>query len=196
MFEALRRDRARYAEVGQVWYRHAGFWVGSTYRLGAWARSLPNPVLRVLVGIVYRLLVIPWRLFNNVEIPAGARIGPGLCLVHPNNILMGDSVEIGEDCLIFHEVTLGTGVAPGLPRIGNRVQLFVGVRVLGPVEIGDGSKIGANCVITRSVPPASVVVSAPNRIIPLAQFTRLTEGDLEPRPNKPGKDPEGGTGQS
>jgi serine O-acetyltransferase len=177
MFEALRRDRARYAEVGQTWYAHAGFWIGFTYRLGAWARSLPNPVLRVLVGIPYRLMAIPWRILFNAEIPAGARIGAGLCLIHPNNILIGDSVEIGEDCLIFHEVTLGTGVAPGLPRIGNRVQLFVGVRVLGPVVIGDGSKIGANCVITRSVPPGSVVVPAANRIIPLAQFTRLTEGD-------------------
>jgi serine O-acetyltransferase len=177
MFEVLRRDRARYAEVGQIWYAHPGFWVGLTYRLGAWARARPNPVVRVLFGVVYRILAAPWRLFLNVEIPARARIGPGLCLIHPNNILIGDTVEIGEDCLIFHEVTLGTGVAPGLPRIGNQVQLFVGARVLGPVVIGDGSKIGANCVITRSVPPASVVVPAANRIIPLAQFTRLTEGD-------------------
>jgi serine O-acetyltransferase len=179
MLEALRRDSARYAEVGQVWYRHAGFWVGSTYRLGAWASSQSNPFVRIAVGFLYRLLTIPWRLFLNVEIPAGARIAPGLCLIHPNNILIGDTVEIGEDCLIFHEVTLGTGVAPGLPRIGNRVQLFVGVRGLGPVVIGDGSKIGANCVITRNVPPASVVVPAPNRTIPLAQFTRMTEREPE-----------------
>jgi serine O-acetyltransferase len=179
MLESLRRDRDRYVEVGQVWYRHAGFWVGATYRLGAWAVARKNPILRLVVGAIYRLLVMPWRLFLHVEIPARARIGPGLCLVHPYAILIGDAAEIGEDCVIFHEVTLGTGVAPGHPRIGNAVKLFVGVRILGPVVIGDGCKIGANCVITRSVPPGSVVVPAANRIIPLAQFTRLTEGDSQ-----------------
>jgi serine O-acetyltransferase len=189
MIEALRRDRARYSEVGQVWYRHAGFWVGATYRLGAWASDQTNPVIRIAAGAVYRLLAIPWRLFLNVEIPARARIGPGLCLIHPHSIIIGDSAEIGEDCLIFHEVTLGRGVAPGLPRIGKRVQLFVGVRVLGPVVIGDGSKIGANCVITRSVPPGSVVVPAPNRIIPLAQFTRMTEREPSSSPDPAGKGP-------
>jgi serine acetyltransferase len=177
MIEALRRDRARYSEVGQVWYRHAGFWVGATYRLGAWASDQTNPVIRIAVGAVDRLLASPWRLFLNVEIPARARIGPGLCLIHPHSIIIGDSAEIGEDCLIFHEVTLGNGAVPGLPRIGDRVQVFVGARVLGPLVVGSDSKIGANCVVTRSVPPGSAVLPAANRVIPLSRL-----GTLDPLP--------------
>jgi serine O-acetyltransferase len=177
MLRELRRDKARYAELGESWYRHAGFWVGATYRLGAWGRSLPSAVLRIPVMLVYRLIKIPWRLFLNVEIPAGARIGAGLCIIHPSNILVGGGTEIGEDCLLFHEVTIGTGVKPGLPKIGSRVQIFVGARLLGPVLVGDDSKIGANCVITRNVPPGSVVIAAPNRIMPLSLFKRMSEAE-------------------
>jgi serine O-acetyltransferase len=178
MFENLRRDQARYAALGG-WWRNLGFWVGATYRLGAWARTLRNPLFRIPIVVVYRFCRIPWRLFLNVEIPAGVRIGPGLCLIHPNNILVASSVEIGDDCLVFHEVTLGTGPAPGCPRVGSRVDLYVGARVLGGVTVGDGSMVGANCVVTRNVPPDSVVVQA-SRIVPRSLFARLPEGGAPP----------------
>jgi serine O-acetyltransferase len=174
MFEILRRDQARYVELGG-WWKNLGFWVGATYRLGSWAHGLRNPLLRIPILIVYRLLRIPWRLVLNVEIPAGARIGPGLCLIHPSNILVGAPVVIGEDCLIFHEVTLGTGPVPGCPVIGNRVDVYVGARVLGGITVGDGTMVGANCVVTRNVPPESVVVQA-TRIVPKAMFARSPEG--------------------
>jgi serine O-acetyltransferase len=176
VLEKLQRDRARFAEQGEVWWRHVGFWVTAVYRLGAWGRSLPW-VLRLPVGLVYRLLKAPFRLFLNVEIPASAAIGGGLCLIHPSNILIAPGVAIGEDCTIFHEVTLGTGASPGLPRIGDRVQIFVGARVLGPVVVGSGTKIGANCVVTRSVAPNSAVLPAANRVIPLSRL-----GTLDPPP--------------
>jgi serine O-acetyltransferase len=178
MFEILRRDQARYSELGG-WWRNLGFWVGATYRLGSWAHGLRNPLLRIPVLVAYRLLRIPWRLFLNVEIPAGVRIGPGLCLIHPANILVGSPVQIGEDCLIFHEVTLGTGPVPGCPKIGNRVDLYVGSRILGGVTIGDGTMVGANCVVTRHVPPDSVVVQS-TRVVPRAMFARSPEGGGTP----------------
>jgi serine O-acetyltransferase len=178
MLEELRRDRARYVELGSAWKR-LGYWVGATYRLGMWAYSLPA-VVRIPVLILYRLAKIPWLVFLNVDIPVGplgARIGPGLCLIHPHNILIPGGTVIGENFLIFHEVTLGTGARPGLPRIGNDVDIYVGARVFGGITVGDGSMIGANCVVTRNVPPRSVVVQGPPRMMPrsLAMVARTAD---------------------
>jgi serine O-acetyltransferase len=170
MFANLRRDAAKYPGRGG-WYLHPGFWIIAVYRLGVWAHSLPSAFLRVPFWVLYRLARFPLRHLFNVDIWAGARgcrIGAGLYLIHPRNVIVGIGVEIGEDCLIFHEVTLGTGPMPGTPKIGNNVDIYVGARVLGGVTIGDHCMIGANCVVTQNVPPRSVVVPPPSRVIPRA----------------------------
>src|SRR6266850_871609 len=170
MLDNLRRDSARYAGLGG-WQTHPGFWIGAVYRFGVWAHSRPRRWLRWPLWVLYRLLRLPLGIFFHVDLWAGAhgaRIGPGLCLIHPTNVMIGGGVEIGEDCLIFHDVTIGTGALPGKPKIGNKVDLYVGARVLGGIAIGDGCMIGANCVVTRDVPEGSVVVAAPSRVIPHA----------------------------
>jgi len=177
MFGNLRRDAARYAALGG-WYSHPGFWAVATYRLGVWAHSLPSALLRVPVLIVYRLLRLPVRYLLNIDLWAGrrgARIGPGLCLIHPSDIMIGREVEIGEDCLIFHGVTLGTGANAGVPKVGNNVDIYPGACVLGGVSIGSRTMIGANCVVTKDVPAESVVVAQPNRIIP-RELSRVARG--------------------
>jgi serine O-acetyltransferase len=128
---------------------------------------------------LYRLVKLPLRVFD-VELWAGrrgARIGAGLCLIHPSGVMIGNGVEIGEDCLIFHDVTLGTGPTRGRPKIGNNVDIYVGARLLGGIVVGDGSMIGANCVVMRDVPPGSVVLAAPIRVIPrsLSPFARAAD---------------------
>ncbi len=195
MFESLKRDASRYAELGG-WWGHLGFWVGATFRFGTWAHSMRNPLLRIPLVMVYRIVKIPWRLFLNIILPAGAtgvRIGPGLCLIHPSNILIGHGTVIGDDCLIFHEVTLGHGAEPGMPAIGDRVDLYVGARILGGVRVGDDVQVGANCVVTRNVPPNSVVLQAPSRVVPRGLLARMAptarEGasatEATPRPGNP-----------
>jgi len=176
MLDQLRRDAPRYAHLGG-WWKSPGFWVVALYRLGAWGHGLRNPLLRIPVVMAYRILKLPWRILLNVYLPPTAHIGPGLCLIHPNNILVAPGVVIGKDCILFHEVTLGTGPTPGVPTLGDGVDVYVGARVLGGVRIGDASMIGANCVVTRSIPPGSVVVAAPNRIVPrsLAGFARKAD---------------------
>jgi serine O-acetyltransferase len=167
MREDLRRDRARYAELGGAWGR-LGYWVGATYRLGVWAYSLPR-LVRIPFLLLYRIVKIPWVVILNVDIPVGprgARIGPGLCLIHPRNILIPGGTVIGENFLVFHEVTIGTGAKAGLPRIGNDVDVYVGARLFGGITIGDGVMIGANCVVMRNVPPRSVVLQGPARVLP------------------------------
>src|SRR5512137_1686268 len=121
--------------------------------------------------ILYRIARIPWVVILNVEIPVGprgARIGPGLCLIHPRNVLIPGGTVIGRNFLVFHEVTLGTGARPGLPRIGDDVDVYVGARILGGITVGDGSMVGANCVVTRNVPPRSVVLQSPPKVLPRA----------------------------
>lgn len=138
------------------------------FRFGMWADSLPSKFLRIPMWMLYRLLKLPLRHYN-VHLWAGhkgARIGAGLKLIHPTNVMIGAGVEIGENCVIFHDVTLGTGQTPGTPKIGNNVDIYPGARVLGGVVIGDRTMIGANCVVTRDVPPESIILPAPSRVIP------------------------------
>lgn len=166
MFENLRRDITRNSHEGR-WYANPGFWIVAVYRFGMWAHSLPA-IFRIPMWVLYRLCRLPF-FFYHVHLWAGAkgaRIGPGLRLIHPTNIMIGWGAEIGEDCLIFHDVTLGTGQVPGTPKIGNNVDIYPGARVLGGIAVGDRSMIGANCVVTRDVPPDSIMLAAPGRVMP------------------------------
>ena len=167
MFENLQRDFPKYTLYGR-WYINSGFWIVAIYRFGVWADSLPSKALKIPLGVLYRLLKLLFR-NNHVLLyagPRGARIGAGLRLIHPTNILIGPGVAIGEDCLIHNDVTLGTGPIPGMPKIGNNVTIYPGARILGGVVIGDHAMIGANCVVIRDVPSDSVMLTAPSRAIP------------------------------
>ena len=184
MFENLRRDSARYQAVGG-WWKQPGFWIGAVYRYGMWASAQPR-LLRVPLWAAYRLMRLPLVVFN-VHLWAGrhgARIGPGLCLIHPTNISIGRGVVIGEDCLIFNDVTLGTGPVTGSPVLGDRIDVYVGARVLGGVHIGDDVMVGANCVVMKDVPAASVVMPPVPRALPrsLSPVARGADArrDVEP----------------
>ncbi len=170
MFENLRRDLPKYKFYGR-WYTNSGFWIVAIYRFGTWADSLPSKALQIPLGVLYRILNLLFR-GNHVFLKAGrggARIGAGLRLIHPTNVLIGRGVEIGEDCLIFNDVTLGTsGQRPGMAKLGNNVTIYPGARILGGVVIGDNVVIGANGVVIRDVPPDSVVLTPPGRVIPRA----------------------------
>lgn len=180
MFERIRHDRARY-EGGLA---DAGFWIVAVYRFGMWAASLGNPLLRRPMWWLYRLARLPLLPFK-VHLwagPRGARIAPGLVLIHPNNVMIGAGVEIGEDCLVFHDVTIGTGPLPGVPKIGRQVDIYVGARVLGGITIGDGAMIGANCVVTRDIPAGSVVLAPPCKVIPRSLSPYASAADRRAAP--------------
>ena len=165
MFDDLRRDAKRYVEYGG-WWRSLGFWVGACYRASVAAHRLRIPMLRLLCIALAWLLKQPFHLVLHVELPSRARIGPGFLMIHPFNILIGSSVEIGDECSIYHEVTLGPGRAPNVLRLGNHVVIFPGARVFGGITVGDNAEIGANCVVMRDVPPSMLVVPPISRTIP------------------------------
>ena len=105
---------------------------------------------------------------TGIEIHPGATIGRRLVIDHGMGIVIGETAEIGDDCLIYHGVTLGgTGKDAGKrhPTIGNNVLIGCGAKVLGPFKVGDNSRIAANSVVLTEVPPDSTAVGIPARIV-------------------------------
>ena len=108
------------------------------------------------------------RFWTGIEIHPGATIGHRLVIDHGMGIVIGETAEIGDDCLLYHGVTLGgTGKDQGKrhPTIGNNVMISAGAKVLGSFTIGDNSKIGAGSVVLSEVPPGSTVVGVPGRVV-------------------------------
>lgn len=111
-----------------------------------------------------RLLSQISRFFTGIEIHPGATIGKGLFIDHGMGVVIGETAEIGDDVLIYHGVTLGgTGKDTGKrhPTVGNNVVIGCGAKVLGPINIGDNVKIGANSVVLKDVPDDSTTVGIP-----------------------------------
>jgi len=123
------------------------------------------------------------RKLTGIEIHPGARIGPGLFIDHGMGVVIGETSVVGEDVTIYHGVTLGgTTFEKGKrhPTIGDRVTIGAGAKVLGSLEVGEGSRIGANAVVVRSVPPNSVVVGVPGQIVSRSRTTApVPEPDLD-----------------
>lgn len=109
------------------------------------------------------------RVMTGVDIHPGAQIGRRVFIDHATGVVIGETAEVGEDVVIFHGVTLG-GVAmtPGKrhPTVGNHVMIGAGAKVLGPIEVHDGAKIGANAVVVKDVPCGNVAIGVPARLIP------------------------------
>ena len=105
---------------------------------------------------------------TGIEIHPGAKIGKCLFIDHGMGIVFGETAEIGDNCTIYHGVTLGgTGKDSGKrhPTIGNNVLIGTGAKVLGPFKVGDNSRIAANSVVLREVPPDCTAVGIPARIV-------------------------------
>jgi len=112
------------------------------------------------------------RFFTGIEIHPGAKIGKGFFIDHGMGVVIGETAEIGENCTLYHQVTLGgTSWAKEKrhPTLGNDVIIGSGAKVLGPFTVGDGSKVGSNSVVVKEVPKNSTVVGVPGRMV-------ITEG--------------------
>ena len=108
------------------------------------------------------------RAWTSVDIHPAAVLGPGLFIDHALGVVIGETAVVGADVTIYQGVTLGgTSLEAGKrhPTVGDRVTIGAGAKVLGPVTVGSGSRIGANAVVVRDVPPDSVVVGVPGQVI-------------------------------
>ena len=138
---------------------------------GIWAQILHRPAhflynhnLKLLARIISQLA----RFFTGIEIHPGAKIGRRLFIDHGMGIVIGETTEIGDDCMLYQGVTLGgTGKDAGKrhPTLGNRVMVSSGAKVLGPFTVGDDAKIGSGAVVLKEVPAGCTVVGVPGRIV-------------------------------
>jgi len=118
------------------------------------------------------------RWLTGIEIHPGATIGRRVFIDHGMGVVIGETAEIGDDCTLYHGVTLGgTSWNKGKrhPTLGRGVVIGAGAKVLGPILIGDGAKIGSNAVVVREVPPGATAVGIPARIV-LGEEAERREG--------------------
>jgi serine O-acetyltransferase len=119
------------------------------------------------------------RFLTGIEIHPGAVIGRRVFLDHGMGIVIGETAEVGDDCTIYHGVTLGgTSLYKGTkrhPTLGNNVVVGAGAKVLGGFKVGDGAKVGSNAVLTKPVPAGATAVGNPARIIHAEQDAKREE---------------------
>ena len=129
------------------------------------------------VPLVPRTLALVTRAVTGIEIHPAAKVGEGLFIDHGNGVVIGETAEIGENVTLYQGVTLGgTGFATGKrhPTVQDNVTIGSGAKLLGPITIGHGAKIGANSVVIHDVPPNSTVVGNPGH--PVRVDGRRPEG--------------------
>ena len=125
--------------------------------------------------LIARIISQTVRFFTGIEIHPGAKIGKNLFIDHGMGVVIGETSEIGKNVTIYHNVTLG-GISPSInanqqrnikrhPTVMDDVVIGSGAQILGPIQVGKNSKIGANAVVTNDVPENAVMVGIPARNI-------------------------------
>jgi serine O-acetyltransferase len=158
--------------------------VGSLEILAAWPgvhALLAHRVAHALYGagvpVLPRLIAAAARSLTGIEIHPAAEIGDGFFIDHGMGVVIGETAEIGDDVTLYQGVTLGgTGFATGKrhPTVQDNVTIGSGAKMLGPITVGHGAKIGANSVVIHDVPPNSTVVGNPGH--PVRVEGRRPEG--------------------
>lgn len=171
MFKDLRETIAAYKArdpAARTWLEvlllYPGIKAVRSYRLANWC-------YRHNLKFLARMISQHSRHRTGIEIHPGATIGRRLVIDHGMGIVIGETAEIGDDCLIYHGVTLGgTGKDVGKrhPTIGNNVLIGTGAKVLGPIKVGDNSRIAANSVVLKEIPEDSTAVGIPARVVRIA----------------------------
>ncbi|WP_291314102.1 serine O-acetyltransferase EpsC [Corynebacterium sp. UBA2622] len=139
-----------YSGLHAIWIHRVCHWM--------WGRGWKGPA-RILAQIN--------RFLTGIEIHPGATIGRRFFIDHGMGIVIGETAEIGDGVMLYHGVTLGGQVLTQTkrhPTVGDNVTIGAGAKVLGPVTIGENSAIGANAVVTKSIPPSSIAVGIPAKV--------------------------------
>jgi serine O-acetyltransferase len=161
--------------VLEIIFCYPGFHAMLFYRLahGLWVRKL------YFLG---RFISHLGRFFTGIEIHPGAKIGRGFFIDHGMGVVIGETAEIGDNCTLYHGVTLGgTSWAKEKrhPTLGDNVVIGSGAKILGPFTVGENSKVGSNSVVVKEVPPNSTVVGVPGRIVIADGRKAESRADLE-----------------
>jgi serine O-acetyltransferase len=157
---AMEKDPAAKSKW-QVKHTYSGYKALRGYRYAHWFYTRGHKFLAALISARVKRV-------TNVEIHPAAQLGYGIFIDHGSGIVIGETAEVGNNCILYQGVTLGgTGKDVGKrhPTLGDNVMVSAGAKVLGPVTIGTGTKIGAGSVVLKNVPPYCTVVGVPGRIV-------------------------------
>jgi serine O-acetyltransferase len=155
-----------------------GLWVMVVYRFGAWRYGIRSRFLRMPFSFAYKLLGAAATIVSGVELPCETKVGRRLRIEHPGGIVVSGDAVLGDDVILRNGVTIGlkrTGER-GSPVIGDRVDIGAGAKILGKITIGHDVSIGANAVVLQDVPPYSIAVGVPAKIL---RSGRSASCDLE-----------------
>jgi serine O-acetyltransferase len=167
------RDRDPAAQ-GVSSFEILGSWAGVQALL---AHRVAHALLEARVPIAPRAIAYLSRAITGVEIHPAAKIGGEFFIDHGAGVVIGETAEIGERVTLYQGVTLGgTGFQPGKrhPTLGDNVTVGSGAKLLGPISVGSGAKVGANTVVIEDVPPGATVVGNPGH--PVKMDGRRVEG--------------------
>ena len=181
MFRAIReqidtvfREDPAAKSVVEIFFCYPGFHAILFHRFA-------HRLYRWGLPLIPRILSQINRFFTGIEIHPGATIGRRFFIDHGSGVVIGETTEIGDDCLLYQGVTLGgTGHEKGKrhPTLGNNVVVGTGAKVLGNILIGDNVKIGAGSVVVHNVPDNSTVVGVPGRVVRVRPEGHLEHGRL------------------
>jgi serine O-acetyltransferase len=176
MFTNLRADLRHYSRfcyasrpIWFIWpyilYAHPAAAAVVWYRFGSMAWRLSVPGVRHVLQLLYILGLPLVRMYSGVQIQPQTSIGPGLAILHFGGVVITRECEIGNNCLLYHNVSLATMTSRRGPRIGTNFYAGTGTTIIGEVMIEDNVTCGAGSVVTRSIPHDAVVAGAPARIL-------------------------------
>ncbi len=151
--------------VFEIIFCYPGFHAMIFYRFSHW---LWNNGMKFFARLVSHI----GRFMTGIEIHPGATIGRGFFIDHGMGVVIGETAEIGDNCTLYHGVTLGgTSWAKEKrhPTLGDNVIIGSGAKILGPFKVGDDSKIGSNSVVVKEVPAMATVVGIPGRVVMSAE---------------------------
>ena len=162
MFENIKAD---WRAHDSVWSRH-GFWALVVYRFGRWRYGIQNRLIRAPLSFLYKLMKFFSEMLLGIELPCEAVIGQRFVIEHVGGIVISGDAVFGDDCVVRNGVTVGLRNRNyrGSPRIGNRVDIGAGAKLLGPIRIGDDVAIGANAVVLCDVPDGCIAVGVPAQV--------------------------------
>ncbi len=133
-----------------------------------WMHRMANRLWRHQFKFLARLLSQINRSITNIEIHPGATIGRRFFIDHGDGVVIGETAVIGDDVLMYHQVTLGGTSLERVkrhPTIGNGTLISMGAKIIGPITIGENCRIGANAVVNKDIPADCTVVGIPGRIV-------------------------------
>lgn len=162
--QAYKRNDPAARSIAEILLLYNGLHATIDYRIAHW-------FYKHNMHFIARFISQWSKMWTGIEIHPAAKIGRRLVIDHGTGIVIGETAEIGDDCLLYQGVTLGgTGKDVGKrhPTLGNNVMVGSGAKVLGPFTVGDNARIAANSVVLREVPENATVVGVPGRIVRLS----------------------------